>query len=131
MTSPSATPISATTIPSILSIPISEKLTKDNYPLWRAQVLPAVRAAQLEGLLTGAEESPEQFVSIPNADKTITKQVNPTYVAWMARDQAVLGYLLSSLTRETLMHVSPLHYFGSGLEYFVRPLLLANTSSRR
>jgi hypothetical protein len=30
-------------IPSILSISISEKLTKSNYQLWRAQVLPAVR----------------------------------------------------------------------------------------
>jgi hypothetical protein len=33
------------------------------------------------------------------------KQRNPTYTTWMARDQAVLGYLLSSLTHETLMHV--------------------------
>jgi hypothetical protein len=27
-------------------------------------------------------------------------------MAWMARDQAVLGYILSTLTRETLLHVS-------------------------
>jgi hypothetical protein len=31
---------------------------------------------------------------------------NPAYMAWMMRDQAILGYLLSLLTRETLMHVS-------------------------
>jgi hypothetical protein len=42
-------------VPSILSISISEKLTKGNYPLWRAQVLLAIHATQLEGLLTGVE----------------------------------------------------------------------------
>jgi hypothetical protein len=69
-------------------------------------VLPAVHAAQLEGLLTGAEKSPEQFLSVTNDDKTVSKVNNPAYISWVARDQAVLGYLLSSLTRETLMHVS-------------------------
>jgi hypothetical protein len=38
-------------------------------------------------------------------DKPV-KQYNPAYTPWVARDQAVLGYLLSTLTRETLMHVS-------------------------
>jgi hypothetical protein len=44
-----------TIIPSILSILISEKLTKTIYQLWRAQVLPTVRATELDGLLTRAE----------------------------------------------------------------------------
>jgi hypothetical protein len=38
-------------------------------------------------------------------DKPV-KQYNPAYTPWVARDQAVLDYLLSTLTRETLMHVS-------------------------
>jgi hypothetical protein len=75
--SSSSSPFPSTTIPSILSIPISEKLTKTNYPLWRAQVLPAVRAAQLEGMITGTEKEPEQFISITNADKTVSKETNP------------------------------------------------------
>ena len=105
--SSSSLPQSTTSaVPSILVIPISEKLTKNNYPLWRAQVLLAVRAAQLEGLLTGAEKSPEHFISVTNDDKTVSKVSNPAYTSWIVRDQAVLGYLLSSLTRETLMHVS-------------------------
>jgi hypothetical protein len=49
----SSAPPQTTTIPSILSIPISEKQAKTNYPLWRAQVLMAIHAAQLEGLITG------------------------------------------------------------------------------
>jgi hypothetical protein len=38
-------------------------------------------------------------------DKPV-KQYNPAYTPWIARDQAILGYLLSTLMRETLMHVS-------------------------
>jgi hypothetical protein len=41
---------STTTIPSILAIPISEKLTKSNYPLWSAQVLSVIWVVQLHDL---------------------------------------------------------------------------------
>jgi hypothetical protein len=94
-----------TTIPSILAVPISEKLTKSNYPLWSAQVLPAIHAAQLYDLLTSDEVSPAKKLSTEIDGKTI-KQPNPMYTVWVAQGQAVLGYLLSTLTHETLMHVS-------------------------
>jgi hypothetical protein len=44
-----------TTIPSF-SIPIAEKLTKSNYRLQRAQILPSIRAAQLKDFLTATDE---------------------------------------------------------------------------
>jgi hypothetical protein len=69
-------------------------------------VLPAVRAAQLDGFLTGVEKAPEQHISITNDDKMVSKEINPAYVSWVAWDQAVLGYMLLSLTRETFIHVS-------------------------
>jgi hypothetical protein len=97
---------STTTIPSILSVPISEKLTKTNYLLWRAHVLPTIRAAQLEDLLTGDDVAPAKTVIITNTDKSSTMMTNPAYASWVAWDQAFLGYLLSSLTHETLLHVS-------------------------
>jgi hypothetical protein len=49
---------------------------------------------------------PRSSISIvTNADKTTNKEINPAYTSWVTRDQAVLGYLLSPLTRETLLHV--------------------------
>jgi alpha-D-ribose 1-methylphosphonate 5-triphosphate synthase subunit PhnH len=106
MSSAAATSSSlSTTIRSILAIPISEKLTKSNYPLWHAQVMPALRTTQLNDLLTGEEKQPDKVTTVIIDEKSI-KQRNPAYTAWMAHDQAVLGYLLSSLTRETLMYVS-------------------------
>jgi hypothetical protein len=49
---------------------------------------------------------PNQYVSITNDDKNVSKEINPAYNSWVASDQVVLGYVLSSLTHETLMHVS-------------------------
>jgi hypothetical protein len=77
-------PSTTTTIPSILSIPTSEKLTKMNYLLWRAQVLPALRVAQFEGLLTSDDLPLAKQIIITNDDKTMTSIANPTYIAWVA-----------------------------------------------
>jgi hypothetical protein len=41
-----------------LSIPVSEKLTRENFRLWCAQVVPAIRAAQREGFIEGTERVP-------------------------------------------------------------------------
>jgi hypothetical protein len=95
---------SSTVIPSILSVAISEKMTNANYSLWSAQVLPAIRAVQFDDLLTGEDLPSEKEISSIVDNKPV-KSCNPTYLAWVARDQAVLGYLLSTLTHEMLQHV--------------------------
>jgi hypothetical protein len=64
-----------------------------------------IHAAQLEDL-TGDDVAPAKTVIISNTDKSTTTTTNPAYASWVARHQAVLGYLLSSLTHETLLHVS-------------------------
>jgi hypothetical protein len=67
------------TIRSILAIPVSEKLTKANYPLWSAQVLPAIKAMQLEDLL-GIEKAPGKEITVVVDDKPV-QQRNPAYAA--------------------------------------------------
>jgi hypothetical protein len=97
----------ATTIPSSFSIPITGKLIRTNYMLWRAQIMLSIRAAQLEGVLTGADPEPPTTITNKPGD-TLSTVPNPEYARWIARDQAVLGYLLSSLTREVLTNVATL-----------------------
>jgi hypothetical protein len=105
MSSSAASSTTSTTfIPSILSIAISEKLMKANYPLWNTQVLLAIRAMQLDNLLNGEDLSPEKEISSIVNNMPI-KSRNPAHSAWVARDQVVLGYHLSTLTHETLQHV--------------------------
>jgi hypothetical protein len=60
-----------------------------------------VRGARLEGFLTGAFKAPEEFIG----DKD-NKTTNPAHEVWLALDQQVMGFLLSSLTREVLQQVA-------------------------
>jgi hypothetical protein len=48
---------SSTPSPSPFGSKVSEKLTRDNYLLWKAQVLPPIRGAQLEGMLDGSSKA--------------------------------------------------------------------------
>jgi hypothetical protein len=60
MESSSSTP----NIPASLSIPVLEKLTRENFCLWRAQVVPAIGAAQLEGSIEGTERAPLKTLEV-------------------------------------------------------------------
>jgi hypothetical protein len=97
---------SSTAISSTFAVPISEKLTKSNYLLWHAQVMPAIRAVELEGFLNGDEKPPTKTLTTKDDKGNNVLQHNPAYSQWVMCDQAVLGYLLSSLTRETLVTVA-------------------------
>jgi hypothetical protein len=74
---------SITPIPSSFSIPIAEKLTKTNQ--WHAQILHAIRAAHLEALLTGADKSPAQTITVKIGD-TASNAPNPDYDRWVPCD---------------------------------------------
>jgi hypothetical protein len=97
---------STTAIPSS-SILIAEKFTKCNYLLCLVQILPPIQAAQLEDLLTSVDAAPGKMIRAKIDDFT-TEAPNPEYARWVSLDQALLGYLLSSMTCEVLMHVTTL-----------------------
>lgn len=72
--------------------------------------MPAVRGARLAGLLDGSYAQPPPMIAVKKADSTEEQVENPTYVQWIAQDQQVLSYLLSSLTKEILVQVSSLEH---------------------
>jgi hypothetical protein len=63
---------SSSAVPASLSIPVSEKLTRDNYRLWCAQVLSAIRAAQLEGFIDDSEKASEKILEVEKDSKKLT-----------------------------------------------------------
>ena len=85
--------------------PISEKLGKANHAICMVQVSVAGRGARLQGHLTGATKRPPAEIAVTK-DGATKKEPNPAHEDWEATDQQVLGYLLSSLTREVLMQVA-------------------------
>ena len=77
---------SAAGIAQNLGSPPSEKLTRGNYILWKTQVLPALRGAQVTGLLDNSDAAPPRMVEITKAEKTTALEPNPLYGPWIAKD---------------------------------------------
>lgn len=66
-----------------LSSQVTEKLTKENYLLWRAQILPQFLGVGLYGYLDGSIPALEKLITAKDKegkDQTIT---NPAYEAWV------------------------------------------------
>jgi hypothetical protein len=49
---------------------VREKLTRDNFCLWKVQVWLDVRGAQLTKLLDGTKKVSDEYIIIENQDKT-------------------------------------------------------------
>lgn len=88
-----------------LGAPPAKKLTKGNFLLWKAQVMPALRGAQVTGLLDGTDAAPPKTEEQQQSDKTTVTVPNPLYAPWLSKDQQVLSYLLNSLSKEILAQV--------------------------
>ncbi|XP_071681578.1 uncharacterized protein [Lolium perenne] len=106
---------SSSTTPVLhLGNPPTNKLTRSNFPGWRAQVVTAIRGARQLGLLDGTNEAPPETLPVTPADdatdKTPKAVPNPAYDAWICRDQTVLNYLLQSLSSEVLPHVHKIEH---------------------
>jgi hypothetical protein len=47
---------------------VSEKLSRENFLIWEAQILPAIRGAQLEGYLHGSTAEPAKEITTKGTD---------------------------------------------------------------
>lgn len=69
------------------------KLDRNNYILWRSQILPTLRGHDLEGYINGTHKCPSKFAANDptkegsSADTT----VSATYIAWRRQDQLLLS----------------------------------------
>jgi hypothetical protein len=75
-----------------LSQPISKKLSRENFLLWKSQVVLIMRGARLFGYLDGTVAEPAS--------------TDPAHGAWIAQDQQLLGFIKASLSQEVLGHVA-------------------------
>ena len=81
---------------------ISEKLTRENFLLWQAQIMPGIRAAQFEGYQDGTNAAPAKTIDLVKDDKTKITASNPEYEKWFKEDQQLLSHINNSLSREVL-----------------------------
>ncbi|KAL4563133.1 hypothetical protein LXL04_027166 [Taraxacum kok-saghyz] len=66
------------------------KLTANNFPVWRKQVLATLTGLGLDSYIDGTTEAPSKVLSTDNT------KPNPAYRAWFRQDQILLGALLGS-----------------------------------
>lgn len=89
---------STSTPPSLHGQVVTEKLTKTNHVLWKAQVLATLRGTQMACFLDTTTEAPTKTIIVTKGDKDTEKVPNSAYVQWLAQEQQVLSYLLISLS---------------------------------
>ena len=81
---------------------ITIKLTRDNYLLWKAQIVPYLRGQHLFGFIEGTQSPPPQF--LPSTTE-FSQQPNPAFLQCHAQDQLILSALIPSLSETILAHV--------------------------
>ncbi|KAF5469002.1 hypothetical protein F2P56_013107 [Juglans regia] len=85
---------------------VTIKLTKDNFLLWRAQILPYLRGQQLIGYVDGTIPCPPPTIQITSKEDDIIKtSPNPEFSQWYNQDQVILGALMSSLSESIITHM--------------------------
>jgi hypothetical protein len=91
-------------------MPVSEKLTRTNHTLWRAQVLAVLHGSQLARFLDGANKPPAEIQvkkQLEKAEET-DEVTNPVFEVWKAQELHVLSYLLTSVSHDVLVQVTVL-----------------------
>lgn len=90
---------------SLIGCPVTKKLSKNNFPLWKMQVLSALCGCQLEHFIQPETAAPPK--QIPKSAEKPTELIdNPEYKEWVAKDQQIVNYILTSISKEIQVQVS-------------------------
>lgn len=76
---------------------IGVKLNGNNYVVWKARLLPLLRANKLLPIVEGTSSCPPTHITQTSADGTTTIVSNPTYEDWSTHDQVALKWILNTL----------------------------------
>ncbi|KAL5810166.1 hypothetical protein ACOSQ4_026734 [Xanthoceras sorbifolium] len=66
-------------IAKTLNFNLPVKLDRDNYVHWKAQVLPAIQAYELDDFISGLQSIPPQFVEVSSTVGVIERVENKQY----------------------------------------------------
>ncbi|XP_012846718.1 PREDICTED: uncharacterized protein LOC105966675 [Erythranthe guttata] len=76
------------------------KLTRTNYPIWKAQILPYLKGQEVFGYVDGTIKAPPATLTVNG-----TSTPNPEFTLWTKQDNLILSTINSSLTEEVLAQV--------------------------
>ena len=64
---------------SLIHLLITIKLTRDNYLLWKAQIVPYLKGQHLFGFINGTQPPPPQFLPLTTTE-TSHSRTNPDFL---------------------------------------------------
>jgi hypothetical protein len=67
----------------VIGYPVTEKLSRNKFHQWKAQVMSALRGAKLAGFIDSSSAAPMATV----VDKEGKETPNPEYADWVVQDQ--------------------------------------------
>jgi hypothetical protein len=79
--------VSSSPAPMVIPLmPVLEKLARGNHTVWKAQVVAALRGAQLYGFLDGTSIKPAEQIKakVGSGEEDVP---NPAFVVWKAQEQ--------------------------------------------
>ncbi|KAF6165986.1 hypothetical protein GIB67_012883 [Kingdonia uniflora] len=92
-----------TFIISNISQPVSIKLDRHNYLLWKSQFMSVLKGHGLVDFVDGTHPCPNEF--LPNLEGKETAAVNPKYTKWHRQDQNLLSWINATLSETVLPYV--------------------------
>jgi hypothetical protein len=95
----------APVVPNLAQM-VALKLSRDNYLLWKAQIVPILRGHQLLGFLDGWQEAPPIRVTV-STEEGANLGPNPAYRTWYVLDQLLLQAIISMHYRNRLIRRRP------------------------
>jgi hypothetical protein len=78
------------------------KLSKDNYHVWKAQLIPFFRGQGLFGYLNGTIPIPPKEISMAETSSAIS---NLLYEHWQRQDAIIVAILFSTISENVLIQV--------------------------
>ena len=78
-TTNSATHTIPQTNPNTFNFTVPIKLDRQNYLMWKSQVLPSIRGNELEGFINNTKPCPNKFLVVATDNQTAETTVNPEY----------------------------------------------------
>ncbi|KAL5733150.1 hypothetical protein ACOSP7_032493 [Xanthoceras sorbifolium] len=80
--------VQASSFPNHLNFNLPLKLDQDNYVLWKSQVLPTIRAFDLEEFIFGETICPQKYVRSDSGEeeRTVTRK----YFQWKKTNQLLI-----------------------------------------
>jgi hypothetical protein len=88
---------------TLLTILPSIKLNRDNYLLWKVQLVPFLPGQSLFSFVDGSTSCPLQYFNLDSASRSMV--ANTDYQTWYHQVKMMLSAFISSLSEGLLPHV--------------------------